>query len=97
MTENYRKFLSSIFTKAWTLRRADPTCSFGRCLKAAWAYMRELAAVARKFVERAKRNGGHLRFSPSLIRSPIQRSLTGTAYGSVLDHKAAYLTSRLGG
>lgn len=95
MTTAHRNRLRSIMTLAWSFRRAEPTRAFADCLRGAWAYCRRLAEAAGNLMARAK-GARRLDFSPSLIRSPIQNATRGQRFGRWADHKAAYLTSRLG-
>lgn len=95
MTADRRKSLRSLMLIAWDFRRADPARPFADCLRGAWAWTKRLAADTRRFMAR---NSGarRLDFSPSLIVSPIANVNRGRRYGGVADHKAAYLTSRIG-
>ena len=92
----HRNRLRQIMLTAWDFRRAEPDRSFADCLRAAWAWTKRMAEAAAKLMRRA-RGGRRIDFSPSLIRSPIANALGGQRYGGWLDHKAAYLTARMGG
>jgi hypothetical protein len=94
MSPERRKDLRSIMLIAWDFRRAGPERTFADCLRGAWAWTRRMAADTRAFMARMK--GRRIDFAPSLIRSPIANTNRGRRYGGVADHKAAYLTSRLG-
>lgn len=84
----------SVMTTAWVLFREGRTMrdgrTFGQCLGWAWAHVRrelaKLAFAAMRLV----------RLTPSLIRSPIQRATSTQRYAGRADHRAAYLTSRVG-
>ncbi|MBV9511781.1 MAG: hypothetical protein JO303_16030 [Caulobacteraceae bacterium] len=94
MTSTQRTRLRQIMLTAWDFHRAEPGRAFADCLRAAWAWTKRMAKAAAQLMRRARR--GRINFSPSLIRSPIQNATRAQRYGGWLDHKAAYLTSRIG-
>ena len=85
-----------VMLTAWSFRRAEPARPFSDCLRGAWKMIKRLAEDMTAFARRARGCTGHVQLSPSLIRSPIQRSLTGTRYAGSSDYRAARLTGRLG-
>jgi len=92
----HHQLLRQIMLTAWDFRRAEPSRPFADCLRAAWAWTKGMAEAAAKLMRRA-RGGRRIDFSPSLIRSPIANATRAQRYGGWLDHKAAYLTARIGG
>ena len=80
---------------AWSFRREEPARAFADCLRGAWALLRKLGVVARKLTAKV-RPGQVLRLSPSLTRSPLQRTTARNRYASQDDFRAAYLTASLG-
>jgi hypothetical protein len=86
----------SVMQMAWSFLReariAGKGRSFGDCLRGAWRWIKDMAAYATKFMQRARRAGGRVQFT-SLIRSPIARA---TGAGSQRDFQAAYLTACIG-
>jgi hypothetical protein len=101
MKPQRRQFLREIMVLAWDLYRTDLRSShprtFADALAGAWRWTKRKAerqAETAAWVRRVKANDGKL--SPSLIRSPIRRSLTGHRYVGACDFAAAYSTARLG-
>jgi hypothetical protein len=96
-----RDTLRRIMVLAWDFYRTDLRSShprsFADALAGAWRWVKrtaERAAADVAWVRKVKARGG--RMSPSLIRSPIQRSLSGSRYAGTADHQAAYTTARMG-
>jgi hypothetical protein len=85
-----------VMLTAWSFRRSEPSRSFADCLCGAWKMIKRLAEDMSGFARRMRGCTGHAQLSPSLIRSPIQRSLTGMRYAGSCDYRAARLTGRLG-
>lgn len=85
----------NVMLTAWSFQRAEPDRPFAECLRGAWKWTKGMAKTAAEFRAKA-RSGARVDFSPSLIRSPIQRSLTGQRYAGLRDSQAAITTSRLG-
>lgn len=87
----------NVMQMAWSFfreaRANGESRSFADCLRGAWAFSKRLAQTAGQFMARARRAGGRVRLSPSLIRSPLGRSL---GHGTQRDFQAAYLTARIG-
>jgi hypothetical protein len=93
MKPEQRAMLRAVMTTAWEFYRSaaargEPFAGFGEALKSAWRWERS----NREFGQRM-RGAKHIRFSPSLIRSPIARA---SARNGTSDFGAAYLTARLG-
>ena len=86
----------SIMLMAWGSKRSDPSRTFGDCLRGAWAYEKRAATSAARFMARARRNGGWVHFSPSLIRSPSTNHFAGQTYGRTRDQQAGISISRMG-
>jgi hypothetical protein len=91
-----RSKLRSIMLMAWSSKRETPTRAFADCLRGAWKYTKASEKYVAQFMKRARANGGVVRFSPDLTRSPIKSSLRGKRYGRRTDYQAAYMTARLG-
>ena len=85
-----------IMLTAWTLKRDEPSRPFGDCLRGAWKLSKAMWKHAAKLRLRMAKGMTHLRLSPSLGRSAIERATATQAYGRVADHKAAYTTSKFG-
>jgi len=85
----------NVMNVAWSFRRAEPGRAFADCLRGAWAWTKRMAATARDFMATA-RTASRIDFSPSLIKSPIGNVTRSRRFGRWQDHKAAYLTSRMG-
>jgi hypothetical protein len=101
MTTERREFLRKVMVLARELYRTDLRSShprtFADALAGAWRWTKRAAQRATEtavWVRTVKANGGQL--SPSLIRSPIRRSLAGQRHASAKDFSAAYTTARLG-
>ncbi len=82
----------AVMLRAWSSKRAEPNRSFSSCLKNAWAYEKRAAKVAAKFVAAARRGGGWVHLSPSLIRSPATNR---HGYGTMADRHAGQSISRV--
>jgi len=91
----YRIRCRNVMNVAWGFRRSEPTRSFSDCLRAAWAWMAKISVTAAAFRSQA-RTASRIDFSPSLIKSPIGNVNRSRRFGRWSDHKAAYLTSRMG-
>jgi hypothetical protein len=85
-----------VMLMAWSFSRDEPGRAFGDCLRGAWKLTKGLAKSAAKFMTQARRHGGRINFSASLIQSPIERSLTGQPYALWQARQASITTSRLG-
>ncbi len=85
-----------VMLTAWSFRRSEPERPFSDCLCGAWTMIKRLAAEMTNFAQRMRGHSGHAQLSPSLIRSPIRRSLTGQRHAGASDSRAAYTTARLG-
>ncbi len=85
-----------IMLMAWSTKRAEPSRTFADCLRGAWAYEKRAAKSAAKFIATARRNGGWVHFSPSLIRSPSTNHFAGQTYGRTRDQQAGRMISRVG-
>ena len=85
----------SVMLTAWGFRRSEPTRPFADCLRGAWAFIKKMDGYARKLATKA-RGAKVLQLSPSLIRSPIQRTTRGQRYGAYEDFRAAYTTAVVG-
>ena len=85
-----------VMLTAWSLKRSEPTRPFACCLKGAWKMSKGIWKEMAKIQRRLDRGARHLRFSPSLGHSAIQRATEHDRYGPVTDHKAAYTTTRFG-
>jgi hypothetical protein len=86
----------NVMLMAWDTRRAIPGRSFAECLRDAWKYEHGLTQACANLLDRARRNGGYVSLSPSLVQSPIRRATTSHRYGGRADYRAAYTTARLG-
>jgi hypothetical protein len=86
----------SIMLMAWDAKRTESARTFSDCLKGAWRFARKMAKATANLMARARRQGGRLRLSLSLIRSPIQRATATAQRAKWTDFKAAYTTARLG-
>ena len=80
---------------AWGFSRAEPTRSFGDCLRGAWCWTKRMAATAKAFMAKARRNGGHVSYGSPVI-SPMQRATSGHRHARRADWHAAGFTARLG-
>jgi len=84
----------NVMLTAWTLRREGRHIrdgrTFGQGLSWAWIAVKRQAAAAIYATLRV------VHFSPSLIRSPTQRALTGQRYAGARSYKAALTTARVG-
>ena len=89
--ENRRR----VMLLAWDLYR-DGGRTFADALRGSWKFIKGLPKAAAAFLSRARQSGGHLRLSPSLIQSPMQRVISTQRYPRQADQFAARLTSRLG-
>ncbi len=85
-----------IMLTAWSFRGAEPERSFSDCRRGAWKMIKRLAEELTGFGQRVRGHNGHVQLAPTLIRSPIRRSLTGSRHAGASDYSAAYLTGRLG-
>lgn len=83
----------NVMLTAWSFRRAEPSRPFADCLRGAWRFTKEMAAEVGRFLARAKKGGGQVRLSRSLVRSPIGRRY---GHGSLRDFTAAYTTALVG-
>lgn len=84
----------NVMTTAWVLfregRQLRDGRTFAQCLGWAWSHVkREAAKVAFAALRLVQ-------FSPSLIRSPIARTLRGRPLGARRDFLAALTTARIG-
>lgn len=86
----------SIMNIAWSAKRTEPARAFADCLRGAWAWVKKSALAAAKMMARARRAGGRLDLSPSLIRSPSTNTFRGVAFGGALDRQAGAMISRMG-
>jgi hypothetical protein len=84
-----------IMILGWTFYRTGGYSTFGAALKAAWARERKAQAFARRFMARARANGGVVVFN-DLTYSPIRRSLRGQAFADQKAYRAAYTTAVFG-
>jgi hypothetical protein len=97
MPDSRRAHLRGVMKLAWDFQRAEPGRPFADCLRGAWKLTKGLERDAQAFAQRLKgANGRHVQLSPSLIRSPIQRSLSGQRFAGARDYSAARFTARLG-
>ena len=85
-----------IMLQAWAFHRAEPTRAFGDCLRAAWKFARRIASAAKRLLGLARRSGGRVRFSPSLIHTPIGAATATARHPGRADWRAARTTARLG-
>jgi hypothetical protein len=90
------KIRRNVMLMAWGSKRAEPTRSFADCLRGAWAYEKRAAKSAAKFIAKARRGGGWVHFSPSLIRSQSTNHFAGQTYGRTRDQQAGRMISRVG-
>jgi hypothetical protein len=83
-----------VMLTAWELaregRQLREARSFADCLRWAWVQVKRELAKAAFATMRV------VRLSPSLINSPIARTLNGRPGGAHRDFKAAYVTARIG-
>lgn len=86
----------SVMNIAWSFQRSEPARAFADCLRGAWKWVKASAKTAAKFMARARRNGGRLNLSPSLIRSASTNAFRGVAFGGALDRQAGAMISRMG-
>ncbi len=86
----------SVMNIAWSAKRAEPARAFADCLRGAWKWVKASAKHAAKFMAKARRNGGRVNFSGSLIRSPSTASFAGVRYGRTLDRHAGAMISAMG-
>jgi hypothetical protein len=85
--------LRDIMTTAWEFfrsaaKRGEPFACFGDSLRSAWRFVRSNLEFVRKY------QGHPVRFSSSLIRSPIARA---SGRNGRADFSAAYMTAKLSG
>ena len=84
----------SVMTTAWVMFREGRTMrdgrTFAQCLGWAWVHVRREIAKTAFHAMRV------VRLTPSLIRSPIQRATSTQRFAGRADHRAAYLTARVG-
>jgi hypothetical protein len=90
MTAATRSNLRSIMLMAWDFRRGEPGRAFADCLRGAWKLSKKLARAAARIVKQAARNGGHLRLSYDLTRSPTKSELRGQRYAGAKAYSACY-------
>jgi hypothetical protein len=86
----------SVMNIAWASKRSEPARAFADCLRGAWKFVKGMAAAAAKMMAKARRAGGRLNLSPSLIRSPSTSRLSGQPFGRDRDRIAGQMISRLG-
>ena len=85
-----------IMLQAWAFQRAEPSRAFGDCLRGAWKLVRGLASAAKKLLRLARRSGGRVCLSSSLIHTPIGAATATARHPGRADWRAARTTGRLG-
>jgi hypothetical protein len=83
----------NVMLMAWSFKRSEPGRTFADCLRGAWRFSKRMAETAAAFMRRARAAGGQVRFTRSLIRSPLARKL---GPGSRADYAASYTTAVVG-
>ena len=96
MTDRRKAILRSIMNMAWASRRPEVIRTFAACLRGAWAFSKKMAKAARKLMSAAKSNGGHIRFSYDLTRSPTKRKLIGQPWAAQRAYEACYGIASVG-
>jgi hypothetical protein len=86
----------SVMNTAWSFKRSEPARAFAECLRGAWKIIKRLARSAASLMARARRNGGRLNLSPSLIRSPSTAQFAGSRFGRTNDRHAGRAISVMG-
>ena len=88
--------LREIMLTAWEFRRDEPARTFADCLRGAWKFVRGMKTATAKLMRRARRSGGRVAFSASLIRSPVQRATATQRHAGRADWHGGYTTAKLG-
>ena len=104
MPNEQRSFLAQIMRLAWQKARWERATmkrnyTMSEALRHAWAWFKGEAVRAAAQAACAASwaaSGSRVTHLRSIMRSPIDRSLSGRRYGETDAHRAAYTTARLG-